>query len=273
MPFNSFDDRMRETGDHLAMRLRDEIEDGVRRLVALIAESLEAERASAAREARETAESEAARTLVQEVERSRRHAEAWLNREIENVRREVAQQAEARIVEARQTTEHAAQAAGAQAGLATFYAAVRQLLDAAQRMDEAGSLTETLGTLVSAASGQALRVAAILVHPSDGQVWESAGMDEAPRGRTLRLDGGGVIARAVASGQLQFQRGPSATAVPDFVTLTEGVTALAIPLIVSVARSSLFSTPTMVGAGRHRRRPGLRSSSCWPATGLAASSR
>ncbi len=97
-------------------------------------------------------------------------------------------------------------------------------------MDEAGSLTETLDILLSSAAALGLRVAAILVHPSKGHIWESVGLDDAPAGRVVALDEtGGIVTQAVASENLT---GSNASTHNKFVTLSPSVMSLAVPLQV-----------------------------------------
>ncbi len=103
----AFEDRIRETSEHLAVRLRAEIDDGLPHLVSLINESLKSERDAATSEARQHAEAEAARTLAEELDRARRHAEAWLSRKIDQARHDAEKQADERVTAARAEGERA----------------------------------------------------------------------------------------------------------------------------------------------------------------------
>ena len=232
----ALEDRFRETSEHLAVRLRAELKEGLHSLVSLLSESLKNERDAATRDARQHAEAEAARSLAEDLiqlDRARRYAQAWLNLEIDRARSDAEKQADERVIVARPEGERAGAVDVEEATFVALNAALERLLDAAQRMDEAGSLTETLDILLSSAAALGLRVAAILVHPQDGHIWESVSLDDAPAGRVMSLDAtGGIVTDAVASGSLEFYTGSSASTHREFVPLSPGVMSLAVPLQV-----------------------------------------
>ena len=100
----ALEDRFRETSEHLAVRLRAELKEGLHSLVSLLSESLKNERDAATRDARQHAEAEAARSLAEDLiqlDRARRYAQAWLNLEIDRARSDAEKQADERVIVAR----------------------------------------------------------------------------------------------------------------------------------------------------------------------------
>ena len=109
-----------------------------------------------------------------------------------------------------------------------------RLVEAVRAMDAAGTLTDILGALVSAAAREASRVGVLLVRGDTCYGWRFAGFGPAfagtsdPQTIEVARGAGGVITDAVRSREPRS----SDTAAPHFAELPPGDESVAVPLVM-----------------------------------------
>jgi flagellar biosynthesis/type III secretory pathway protein FliH len=116
----------------------------------------------------------------------------------------------------------------------TASAAIERLADAIRAIDRAGSLSETLDTLVGSAGREAARVGVLLVRGTELRSWRFIGFGTSlDDGSPIRLSmaDAGILAEAIRTGSPVAADGKSPA--PSFAELPRGRDALALPVPMS----------------------------------------
>jgi GAF domain-containing protein len=112
-----------------------------------------------------------------------------------------------------------------------------RLTDAIRRLDRAGSLSETLDTLVTCAAGEALRIGLLLTGRGTVRGWRFVGFSprvEAASAISFPLVEGGLIAEAVRTGSaVSTDDASGRLSSPPFAVLPPGRESLAVPVMMS----------------------------------------
>lgn len=162
-------------------------------------------------------------------ERARAEAEARL----EQARTTASSQARAAaLAEAEQqaAAQVAEQAAAHAAERDARLAAVERLAASVRRIDAAGSLRETLETLVESAALETPRVAVLLIEASSVRSFSHRGFEDIPASGPLAT--GGVIEACVQHGQPAFTGDAAGLVAPGFAGLADDRAGFAVPLRV-----------------------------------------
>ena len=198
-------------------------------------------------------EREQSEQLQRAVEHEREQLQRAGEREREQLQRAVAHerdQARALTEKARQAQVAAlekARAAQRQAQLET----VQRILGAVHAMSTAGSLSDTLTALLSAASAEAPRAALLLVNGSTLQGWKSAGFTgQSPASVQLSLDECPMFAEALRSGEPAAVEDGDASAAPAFAALAFHAEALALPIVLGGETVAMLYADSGEDAGR-----------------------
>ena len=242
-----------------AARAREELELALAEERQRRATELEAERDAAARALaaeREQAHAAAERErdqLQRAVEHEREQSQRAAQREREQLQRAVEHerdQTRALTEKARQAQVAAlekARAAQRQAQLET----VQRILGSVHAMSTAGSLSDTLTALLSAASAEAPRAALLLVNGSVLQGWRSSGFTgPSPASVQLSLDECPLFAEALRSGEPAAVEDGDASAAPAFAALAFHAEALALPIVLGGETVAMLYADSGEDAGR-----------------------
>jgi GAF domain len=266
-----FDEELRRQFETLTDRIRDEVTRQLATATGELTASVEAERSTAvsqaAADASAAAEQQAAAHLTEAVAGAERDADVRISKAVASAEQEAAarltkavaaaeQEAAARLTEAVAAAEDRGRAAGReegqQKGLAqgrqegrddadgeargTARASGERFVEAVRAMDRARSLSEILDTLASWAGREAARVGVLLVRDGQLRAWRFIGFDPAMDDASaleLPLEGAGIIAEAVKTGQTAFAESGHSANVPSFAQLPPGSEMLAVPIAMA----------------------------------------
>ena len=112
-----------------------------------------------------------------------------------------------------------------------------RLTDAIRRLDRAGSLSETLDTLVTCAAREAARIGLLLIGRGAVRGWRFVGFGprfETASAISFPLEEGGVISEAVRSGSaVSTDHASGLFSAPQFAALPPGRESLVVPVTMS----------------------------------------
>lgn len=191
--------------------------------------------------------------LQSAAEREREQLQRTAERERDQLQRAVdheRDQARALTEKARQAQVVAlekARAAQRQSQLET----VQRILGAVHAMSTAGSLSDTLTALLSAASAEAPRAALLLVNGSALQGWKSSGFTgPSPSSVRLSVDECPLFAEALRSGEPAAVEDGDASAAPAFAALAFHAEAVALPIVLGGETVAMLYADSGEDAGR-----------------------
>ena len=198
-----------------------------------------------------TAREEADRQLAQKVASVRDEAQKVLDAALEAARQEAARALVLRVDEVREEAEGTIAAELAAAPVASAPEPtpaepqtdeiLGRLLDGVRRLDQASRLTDVLDTLAELAGNAAPRAAVLTVLGDRVRGWRFVGFgptlgDDAALPVDLASGEAGIVGRAALTGEVSAvvsgPNGDPENAEPAFTTLSVGVHALAVPVIV-----------------------------------------
>ena len=237
------EDAVQRSGEKLLRRIREQSEPEIRGFIGELLTAAARERAAALEDVRRHADADREKAVREQAASVRAEAQQAMESALEAAREEAERVLARRVGEVQAETERTlAELAALEASLAEVprpEEVLGRVVDGVRRLDSASSLTDVLNALAEVAGAEAQRAGVVIVEGERIRGWRFVGFEPTlPSARQVDLalvDAGivGEAAKSAASRSVVAGAEPGAgAAVPAFMTLPSGASAVAVPVLV-----------------------------------------
>ena len=237
------EDAVQRSGEKLLRRIREQSEPEIRGFIGELLTAAARERAAALDDVRRNADADREKAVREQAASVRAEAQQAMESALEAAREEAERVLARRVGEVQAETERTlAELAALEASLAEAprpEEVLGRVVDGVRRLDSASSLTDVLNALAEVAGAEAQRAGVVIVEGERIRGWRFVGFEPTlPSARQVDLalvDAGivGEAAKSAVSRSVVAGAEPGAgAAVPAFMTLPSGASAVAVPVLV-----------------------------------------
>ena len=237
------EDAVQRSGEKLLRRIREQSEPEIRGFIGELLTAAARERAAALDDVRRHADADREKAVREQAASVRAEAQQAMESALEAAREEAERVLARRVGEVQAETERTlAELAALEASLAEAprpEEVLGRVVDGVRRLDSASSLTDVLNALAEVAGAEAQRAGVVIVEGERIRGWRFVGFEPTlPSARQVDLalvDAGivGEAAKSAVSRSVVAGAEPGAgAAVPAFMTLPSGASAVAVPVLV-----------------------------------------
>ena len=237
------EDAVQRSGEKLLRRIREQSEPEIRGFIGELLTAAARERAAALEDVRRHADADREKAVREQAASVRAEAQQAMESALEAAREEAERVLARRVGEVQAETERTlAELAALEASLAEAprpEEVLGRVVDGVRRLDSASSLTDVLNALAEVAGAEAQRAGVVIVEGERIRGWRFVGFEPTlPSARQVDLalvDAGivGEAAKSAVSRSVVAGAEPGAgAAVPAFMTLPSGASAVAVPVLV-----------------------------------------